>query len=100
MIQVSFEVAYSMNMDKYYKDMSISTGVLCSLAVVYTVLQTWGWSNRAGKMAIDFITLTKFLLFLCGNLSNMFFVVMFGNALWWLIFFKVRVCSSPVDKIA
>ncbi|KAI0219967.1 Meckelin [Lamellibrachia satsuma] len=87
-VQVSFEVVYSMSSAKYRRDLSISAGVLSSLAVIYTVLQTWGWSKRAGKVAIDFVTIVKFLLFFCGNLASMFFLILCGISIWWLIFFK------------
>lgn len=87
-VQVSFEVTYRMNMNKYKRDKAISAGVLSACAVIYTVLQTWGWSKRAGKVAIDFITIIKFLMLFCGNIANMFCLILFGTALWWLIFFK------------
>jgi len=89
LLQVSFEVKYKMSLVKYARDKSISAAVLSSFALIYTVLETWGWSKRAGKVSIDFITMIKFLVLFCGNLANMFFVILFGTALWWLIFFKV-----------
>ena len=86
-----------MNLDKYNNDMAIAVGVLAGMSVFYAGLLTWGWNKRAGKLAIDFVTLVKFVLFGCGVLANVFFVVAFGSAAWWLIFYKV--CSSRNYKI-
>ena len=87
--QIRFTVSYEMDLTSYYDDVSIAVGVLSALAIVYAVVQTWGWYKRSGKVAIDFVTLIKFVLFLFGDLANVFFVVSFGVALWWFIFYKV-----------
>ena len=78
-----------MDLNKYDEDISIAVGVLSAFAFAYAFMQSWCWSKRTGRIAIDFITLMKFVLFIIGNLANVFFVVMFGAALWWLIFYKV-----------
>jgi hypothetical protein len=88
--QITFDVGYSMSLDKYRNDMSIAVGVLSAFAVVYAAVQTWGWSKRDGRIGIDFPTLLKFLLFTIGVLANVFLVVAFGSAVWWFIFYKVR----------
>jgi len=69
--------------------MSIAVGVLLAVAIVFSIIQTWGWSRRAGKISIDFVTLIKFLAFSCGNMANAFFVTTFGSSIWWLVFYKV-----------
>lgn len=98
LLQVKFEVTYEMELTKYNNDVSIAVGVLCALATLYSGLQTWAWSRRAGKIAIDFVTLIKFVLFACGNLANTFFVVTFGASLWWWIFYKVRLQTSVINN--
>ena len=87
--QVTFEVTYEMTLSQYNSDVYIAVGVHCSFALLYSGLQTWAWSRRAGKIAIDFVTLIKFVLCACGNLANVFFVVTFGASIWWWIFYKV-----------
>ena len=89
MLQISFDVSYSMDLEKSREDLAIAAGVLSALAIVYGAVVTWGWSRREGKIAIDFHTLLKFVLFTVGSLANVFFVVAFGSAVWWLIFYKV-----------
>jgi len=78
-----------MSLEKYRRDISVAVGVLVALAVVYAVIQTWSWTRRAGRLAVDFVTLLKFLLFACGSVANALFVVLVGSSVWWLIFFKV-----------
>ena len=93
-LQVTFKVHYSMDLASYENDVAIATGVISVFAIIYAVIQTWGWYKRSGKMAIDFVTLIKYLLFLLGDLANVFFVVTFGVGLWWFIFFKVGTCVA------
>ena len=81
-----------MNQDKQFNDVAIAVGVLSALAIVYSGFQAWVWNRRAGKLAIDFVTFTKFVLFSCNSLANVFFVVTFGFSIWQLIFFKVSYC--------
>ena len=95
-IQVSFRVEYTMSLDKYKRDVLIAVGILIALAVVSTVIQTWSWTRRAGRLAIDFVTLLKFLVFACGNVANAIFVVVLGSSIWWLVFFKVRPSQSLI----
>ena len=91
---MSFHVEYTMSLENYKRDILIAVGVLVGLALVYSIVQTWSWAQRAGRLAIDFVTLLKFILFSCGNVANAIFVVVFGSCAWWLIFFKV--CLSQL----
>ncbi len=36
-------------MGQYEEDIEIAVGTLSALAFVYSFMQTWGWSKRAGK---------------------------------------------------
>ena len=83
-----------MPLEKYNRDVLVAVGVLVALALVYTIVQTWSWAQRAGRLAIDFVTLLKFILFACGNVASAMFIVIFGTSMWWLIFFKV--CMSQL----
>jgi Meckelin (Transmembrane protein 67) len=78
-----------MPLTSFESKMSIAVGVLLAVAIAYSFVQTWAWSRRAGKTAIDFVSLVKFVAFSCGNMSNAFFVTTFGSSIWWLIFYKV-----------
>ena len=80
---------YFMSLDNYRRDVLIAVGLLCSLGLIYAVVETWSWSRRAGRLAIDFTALFKCLLFACGNVANALFVVVLGSSVWWLVFFKV-----------
>ena len=91
--QLTFDTSYKMDLQKYRNDMAIAVGVLSAFAIVYGAVQTWGWSKRAGKIGIDFVSLMKFIMFTVGNLANVFFVVSFGSSVWWLIFYKVKFRS-------
>ncbi len=80
-----------MSLGTYNNDQEIALGVLCALALVYAGFQTWGWSKRDGKVAIDFFTLIKYVFFALGMLANVFFIVSFGTAIWWILFYKVGI---------
>ena len=41
-----------MNIDKYNNDIAIAVGVLSALAIIYSVVQTWGWNKRAGQVGL------------------------------------------------
>ena len=69
-----------MDLSQYDEDVSIAVGVLSAFAFAYAFVQSWCWSKRTGRIAIDFITLVKFVLFILGNLANVFFVAMLGAA--------------------
>ena len=88
LLQVSFDVVYEMPQDKQFNDVAIAIGVLSAFAILYSGFQSWTWNRRAGKLGIDFGTIAKFLLFMCNSLANAFFAVIFGFALWQLIFYK------------
>lgn len=87
--QVSFSVSYSMVQSTYIRNFQIATGTLSSLAIVYAGFKTYVWSRRAGRLTIDFPTLINFIFYLCGALSNCFFVIVFGVAFYFFIFYKV-----------
>jgi len=57
-------------------------------AVLWAAMQTWSWSRRSGKMAVDPVTLVKLVLFTCGTLAHVFFAVFFFTCLYWFVFFK------------
>ena len=46
------------------------------------------WRRRQGRIEIDGASLLKFILFCFGTISTMYFWVIFGLTVQWLIFFK------------
>nr|XP_022342617.1 meckelin-like [Crassostrea virginica] len=87
-INPTFKVKYSMGLDAYRKDFQIAVGTLSTLGVIYAGYKTWVWSKRAGRLAIDFAAIVNFIFFCSGVLSNVFFVITFGIAFYFLIFYK------------
>jgi meckelin len=78
-----------MNWASYRKDFQIAVGTLGTLTTLYAGYRSWVWSKRAGRLSIDFPTIVNFIFYTAGALSNMFFVITFGIAFYWFIFFKV-----------
>lgn len=66
----------------------VSMGVFSALAAVWSIIRTWSHSRRSGRVAIDVITLAHLILFTCGNLANVFFLVVFCASLDIFVFFK------------
>ncbi len=78
-----FSVSYSMDMKEGKKDIEISVGVMSVFAVLWAAAQTWSWSRRSGRMAIDPSTLIKLVAFTCGSLAHVFLAVMFFSSFYW-----------------
>jgi hypothetical protein len=85
-----------MDMSSFNYNVSVAMAVLGSLAAVFAAVQTWAWMRRAGKIAVDFVVIIKFVIFGIGNTANAFFVVIFGACVYMLIFYKVRIWFSTL----
>ena len=80
----------------------IAVGVLSAFAVLWAAMQTWSWSRRSGKLAIDPWTLAQLVTRTCGCLAHTFLAVMFFTSLYWFAFFKQQsylhvLLPSPKD---
>ncbi|XP_042906064.1 meckelin isoform X2 [Parasteatoda tepidariorum] len=87
-VTVKFSVSYEMDQSSVMKSIVISMSIFGVLSFAWSVLQTFSWYRRSGKNAIDLVTLGKFTIFMCGNLSTSFFCVIFLHCFYWLTFFK------------
>ena len=87
-VEISFSVTYSMNQWKTKQDLSISIGVLCCFAVLWSMFRTWGHAKRDGKQAIDGVIVMKFIILSFGYIANVFFLINVGAAIFWFITFK------------
>lgn len=114
-----------MDLDTHIRDIWIAVGVLSGLGIILAFIQTRIWYSRAGKQVIDLAvgesssllfssrlisdqTIGKLFLSLCNIIATVFFIVMAGVSMWWLIFFKVnfflsrchdRICSQREDFV-
>ncbi|GFR21022.1 hypothetical protein TNCT_281801, partial [Trichonephila clavata] len=87
-VTMKFSVSYELNQESTMKSVKIAVSVLSTMAFAWSILQTYSWFRRSGKHAVDLVTLGKFLVFMSGNLSTVFFIVMFFTCLYWFSFFK------------
>ena len=72
-------------------------------AVLWSIVETWSWYRRSGKMTVDPMTIVKLLVTTCGNLANIFLAIMFFACLYWFTFFKFQdhlyvVLPSPEQE--
>jgi len=86
--EVSFAITYEMDMSKIKKDTEIAIGCLSALAFLLALVKVVAWRRRQGRIDIDGASLLKFILFCFGTISTMYFWVIFGLSVQWLIFFK------------
>ena len=86
--QFSFKVTYDMEAGETEKDLEIAVGVLSAFAVIWAAMETWSWSRRSGKLAVDPWTLAHLVVRTCGALAHTFFTVIFFTCLYWFAFFK------------
>lgn len=61
---------------------------MAAIAILYSGIQTWTHSRRSGKISIDVFTILRLLVFSCGNLANMFFVIAAGVSVHSFVFYK------------
>lgn len=87
-VQVAFGIEYKMNLEPQSQAVWISIGIISVFSFLWTIIRTWVWSRRSGKIAVDIITLFKFLMYLISHLSNVFFIVSIVMSIYWLIFYK------------
>ena len=87
-VSVNFDVIYSMKIEGQIQGIWSTVGALSAIGFVWAFIRIWIWSRRSGKIAVDIITLLKFIMNFLGNLSHIFFGVAVGVAIYWLIFFK------------
>ena len=87
-VEVSLKVQYTMNFSKIQEDLSIAIGVVSCFAVLWSLIATWSWFRRCGRVGLDVPTILHFLVVACGNLAGVFWLVMFFTCLYWTIFFK------------
>ncbi|CAE1293962.1 TMEM67 [Acanthosepion pharaonis] len=87
-VQVSFQSEYIQNEANIQRNIDTAIGTLSGLGVLWACLNTWIWSKRAGRIAIDFATLINLLFNVCASLSNVLFINILGIGLYFLIFFK------------
>ena len=87
-VQVEFSVSYRVDMKEEKKKIEIAVGVMSVFGVLWAAIETWSWSRRSGKLAIDPLTLLKLVVVAAGCLANVFLAVIFFASLYWFIFFK------------
>jgi meckelin len=95
-VAISFGVQYRMDLSSQTIAAWLSTAVISVVALLWAFIRTWIWNRRSGKLTLDMGTLFKFIVYLCGSVGDVMFIVMFGLSLWWLIFFKGQSLTSIV----
>ncbi|EDO36269.1 predicted protein [Nematostella vectensis] len=85
---VSFSVTYTMDLETIDRDTKTAIGCLSGLAAIFALVKVASWRRRHGSEAIDCSTLIKLLMYSFGTFSTMYFWILFGLSLQWLIFFK------------
>jgi len=66
----------------------VSMGILSAFAVVWSGIETWSCSRRSGRVGIDHVTLGQLIVFACGNLANVFFLVVACASFHTFTFYK------------
>ena len=87
-VQVEFKVSYKMDIREQVRAMWIAFGVLSGFAFLWSCIRIWNWNRRAGKYAVDLVTLFKFIMYAIGSMANVFGIVLVGISLYWLILYR------------
>ena len=100
---IYFQITYIMSLESQIQAIWISVGVIGFFAFVWSFFKTWIWSRRSGKLAVDVVTLFKFVMYLINSFANVFYIVMIGVAIYWLIFYKgqgLAYVAIPLNEMA
>ena len=87
-IPVSFNIEYEMDLTQQLIAVLIVVGVLCLFVFVWSIIRTWVWMRRSGRLALDLINLFKLLMYFISGVADVFWAVSIGWSIYWLIFFK------------
>eukprot|EP00794_Sanderia_malayensis_P012250 gene12250-13512_t len=95
-VSASFSTSYSMDANQVVQNVKISLGVLSALAIVFAILRTTSWRRRNNRVYIDPGSLGQFLVFSFNALAVVFFAVLAGACIQWLVFFKQQTVVYQV----
>ena len=90
LVQIEFKIKYEMDLKNQFKNFYIALGVLSGLGFIWSIFEIYRWNKRAGKYAIDLITIFKFLMFLLGTIANCFSYLIVGTCIYWLISYRAQ----------
>lgn len=93
LVNAEFEVYYRMNLDSQVLGIWIAFAVLAIFGIIIGFVKTWIWNKRSGRLTVDLITIFKFFMFINEMFAYVFFVILIGVTIWWLIFFKGQSVS-------
>ncbi|CAH8645036.1 unnamed protein product [Dicrocoelium dendriticum] len=92
-VRVTFSVKYVQPMAneiEFGQNLRIALGVISAVATCYAMVRTWLWSRRAGLLRLDGMLIFKLLLFAAGSIANGFLTVIYGVAIYYIIFYKMQ----------
>ncbi|XP_033124785.1 meckelin-like isoform X2 [Anneissia japonica] len=87
-VEVTFEVLYELDQGGNQGSMTLSAIILAVPALLYAALKTTAWRRRAGRLTVDVPAFVKFFAFASGLLADMLFVIVYGSALFLMVFYK------------
>lgn len=89
-IEIEFKIQYEMDLKIQLRNFYIAIGIFGGLGFIWSILKVANWNKRAGKYAIDFLTIFKFLMFLVNSIGNLFSIVFVSTCIYWLIFYRAQ----------
>lgn len=100
-VDIEFNIEFGSNLLNQFRYIYIVIGVLGGLGFVWSILQCWNWNKRAGKFAIDLISIFKFFMFLINTVANCFFLTIIFFCIYWFIFYrsqKTAILILPLES--
>ena len=85
---VSFNIQYQMDISQQILIVLIVCGVLCLFVFIWSIIRTWVWMRRSGRLALDLINLFKLAMYMISGIGDVLWAVAIGWSIYWLIFFK------------
>ncbi|CAF3346369.1 unnamed protein product [Rotaria socialis] len=87
-VQVSFASTYRMDLTQQVTNIWIAFGVIAFFGLVLAFFRTTIWYSRKGDDNIDLAVIGEFSAYISNILATVFFIVLAGVSVWWLIFYK------------
>jgi len=89
-IEIEFKIQYEMDLKIQLRNFYIAIGIFSGLGFIWSIFKVANWNKRAGKYAIDFVTIFKFIMFLFNSIGNLISIVFVSTCIYWLIFYRAQ----------
>lgn len=94
MVDLSFEIKYLMDNQDNEQLFLILLGSFAGFAFLWSIIRSWNWNKRSGRIILDLVVILKFFMFLIGFIPNCIILVLSGLSILWFIIFNSQTSAT------